>query len=107
MIKHKFHAISCERDGKKFPSKAERAHYDKLRLLQKAGQVLFFLRQVPFDLPGDNKYVADFMVFYPDGSASVQDVKGVETEGFKIKRKLLEEVYPFKLEVIKDANAYK
>ena len=107
MIKHKFHAISCERDGKKFPSKAERAHYDKLRLLQKAGQILFFIRQVPFDLPGDNKYVADFMVFYADGTASVQDVKGVETEGFKIKRKLLEEAYPFKLEVIKDANAYR
>ena len=62
---------------------------------------MFFLRQVPFSLPGDNTYRADFMVFWEDGTVSVQDVKGVETEGFKIKRRLLEETYPFELEVIK------
>ena len=100
-ITHKFHAKSCERDGKKFPSKAERAHYDKLKILQKAGKILFFLRQVPFDLPGENKYVCDFMVFWEDGTVSVQDVKGFETDSFRIKRRLLEETYPFELEVIK------
>jgi hypothetical protein len=101
MIKHKFHAISCERDGKRFPSKAERAYYDKLCILKKSGDVIFFLRQVPFDLPGENTYRADFMVFYSDGTVRVVDVKGVETEVFKVKKRLLEETYPFKLEIVK------
>ena len=48
--KHKFDAIPCERDGKKFPSKLERRYYDKLQILQKAGEVLFFLRQITLDL---------------------------------------------------------
>jgi len=101
MIYHKFHAIRCERDGKKFPSKAERAYYDKLCLLRKAGDVLFFIRQVPFDLPGDNVYRADFMVFYADGTVKIIDVKGMETPEFKIKKKLLEETYPFTLDIVK------
>ena len=85
----------------KFPSKAERSYYDKLCLLKASGEVLFFLRQVPFHLPGDNTYRADFMVFYSDGTAKVIDVKGVETEVFKVKKRLLEETYPFKLEIVK------
>lgn len=40
--KHKFGAIPCERNGKKFPSKLERRYYDKLQILQKTGEVLFF-----------------------------------------------------------------
>lgn len=100
MIYHKFHAKRCERDGKKFPSKAERAFYDKLCLLKRSGEVLFFLRQVPFELPGDTVYRADFMVFYLDGTAKVIDVKGVETPEFKIKKRLLEETYPITLEIV-------
>ena len=41
------------------------------------------------------------MVFYSDGTVRVVDVKGVETEVFKVKKRLLEETYPFKLEIVK------
>lgn len=100
-IRHKFNAKPCESDGLKFPSKAERAYYEKLKLLKASGEVLFFLRQVPFDLPGNTVYRADFMVFYADGSAKVVDVKGMRTPVFELKKKLLEETYPISLELVK------
>lgn len=39
-------------------------------------------------------YIADFRVIYQDGHIEIEDVKGVETEAFKIKRKLFEAAYP-------------
>ncbi len=39
-------------------------------------------------------YVADFRVTYMDGRVEIEDVKGVETEVFKLKRKLFEAAYP-------------
>lgn len=100
-IKHKFHAERCERDEIKFSSKAERRFYDQLKLLQRSGDVLFFLMQVPFRLPAGIVYRADFMVFYADGNCEVIDVKGMETTEFKLKRKLLEENYPLTLKIVK------
>jgi hypothetical protein len=37
--------------------------------------------------------VADFLIVYFDGRVVVEDVKGVETQTFKIKRKLFEPMY--------------
>lgn len=62
-LKHKFRAKVTETDGIKFSSKKEAARYHQLKLLQRNGDVLFFLRQVPFHLDGGVKYVADFMIF--------------------------------------------
>lgn len=39
-------------------------------------------------------YVADFKVTYEDGKVEIEDVKGVETEAFKLKKKLFEAAYP-------------
>jgi hypothetical protein len=40
------------------------------------------------------RYVADFRVTYADGRVEIEDVKGHETEIFKIKKKILECRYP-------------
>ena len=98
--KHKFGAISCERDGKKFPSKLERRYYDKLKILQKAGEVLFFLRQISFDLPGKVRYVCDFQVFYSNGEISFVDTKGKDTALSQTKRKMVEDLYPITIEIV-------
>ena len=100
-IKHKFGAKRCERDGVNFQSQLERRYYDQLKLLQRSGDVLFFLMQVPFRLPAGIVYRADFMVFYADGNCEIIDVKGVETPEFKMKHKLLEEIYPITLRIVK------
>jgi Holliday junction resolvase len=98
---HKFHAKICEDDGIKFSSKAERAFYQRLKFEKQNGRVLFFLRQVPIELPGKTKYVVDFQVFYEDGTVAFIDVKGVETENFKLKKRQVEALYPFEIEIFK------
>ncbi|GAK05208.1 hypothetical protein JCM19037_3686 [Geomicrobium sp. JCM 19037] len=40
------------------------------------------------------KYKADFKVYHIDGSVEIVDVKGMETEAFKLKRKMFEKQYP-------------
>ena len=100
MLKHKFGAIRTERDGQKFDSKLEARYYDTLKIQQKAGVVLFFLRQTPFHLPGNIKYIADFQVFYSDGNVEFIDCKGVDTPTSKTKRALVEALYPIKIKII-------
>ena len=56
VIKHKFKAKRCESNGIKFPSKLEKSYYEQLCFWQKSGKVIFFLRQVGFDLPGKVRY---------------------------------------------------
>lgn len=100
MLRHKYNAKPTEVDEIRFPSKLEASYYKFLKLCQKSGQVLFFLRQIPFDLPGKTKYLADFMVFYADGTVQIIDVKGKDTPLSLIKRKQTEELYPVKIEVV-------
>lgn len=97
---HKFRAVPTELDGIKFASKAEARYYAQLKLRQAAGEVVFFLRQTPFHLPGGVKYVCDFLVFEADGSCHVIDVKGMETATFKAKRKQVEALFPVRIEVV-------
>lgn len=99
--KHKFNASRCENDSIKFGSKAESAYYNRLKFLKQSGEVLFFLRQVPFDLPGNTKYIVDFQVFYADGTVAFIDVKGMSTPMFILKQKQVEELYPIKIEIVK------
>lgn len=98
--RHKFGAIRCERDEISFPSKLERAYYDQLKLRQKAGDVIFFLRQVPFDLPGGVKYLADYLVFLSDGSVEFVDCKGRDTPLSIVKRKTVESLYPVEIKIV-------
>lgn len=102
-IRHKFGAIACERDGLKFPSKLERSYFDRLKLMQRSGNILFFLRQIPFDIPG-GKYVCDYMVFYPSGDVEIIDVKGVDTPVSKLKRRAVMELYPVEIKLVTKEN---
>ena len=88
-------------DGITFASKAEARYYRELCLAQQAGTVLMFLLQVPIRLPGGTKYVCDFVVFYPDGQVRWLDVKGRETDMFKLKKKQVEDLYPIEIEVVR------
>ena len=98
-------------DGIKFQSKKEANRYCELKLLEKAKEIEELKLQPKFILQEGFKkdgvtyraitYVADFS-YIQKGKLIVQDVKGVETEVFKLKRKLFEYKYPdLKLELIK------
>ena len=96
----KFHSVITEALGIKFHSKKEARYFLELVCRQKAGEVLYFLRQVPFDLPGGVKYRIDFMEVHADGSIRWIDVKGVKTPMFIMKRKQVESLYPVKVEIV-------
>ena len=80
-------------DGITFDSKKEAKFYVKLRQLEEAGEVLFFLRQTPFHLPGGTRYVCDFAVVWSNGTLEFIDVKGVRTAAYKAKKKQVEALY--------------
>lgn len=85
-----------------FDSIAESKRYKELVLLQRAGKITElqlqpkFLLQESFRKNGKTyrkiDYIADFM-YEEDGKIIVEDVKGKETEAFKIKHKLFEKKY--------------
>ena len=91
-------------DGHTFDSKMESQRYIQLKLLLKAGEIRHLLLQPQFELqPGFTtkqgkrirplSYVADFQ--YVEGkTVVVEDVKGFQTEAFKLKAKLFQYRYP-------------
>jgi len=103
VVKHKFGAVKCERNGIKFPSKLERACYDRLMILEMAGEFKFFLRQIPFDLPGQSIHKIDYCVFYEDYVCFIE-AKGRDLPLGKLKRKQVEDIYGITVNVVKSAN---
>ncbi len=97
--KHKFSAKITKVDGIKFHSKKESMYYGVLKDMQRSGELLFFLRQVPFHLPGNIRCVIDFMEFWANGDIKFIDVKGIDTLLSKTKRKQVEALYPIKIEL--------
>lgn len=93
--KHKYNAKSCVVDGIRFDSQKEARYYQQLKLRQAAGEVIGWLRQVPIHLPGGTILRVDFLEFHADGTVHVVDVKGMETEAFKIKKREAEAAYPW------------
>lgn len=85
-------------DGIVFDSRKEARRYLALRALREAGHVQYFLRQVPFDLPGPARWLADFLVVWSDGRITVEDVKGHRTSEYRLKKRQVEALYPIKIQ---------
>lgn len=100
----KYNSIKVTIDGITFDSRKEANYYCELKMLRMAGVVKDFDMQVPFTLLDGYKrkgkavrgikYYADFVVTYVDGHKEVVDVKGVRTDVYKLKKKLLLAKYP-------------
>ena len=103
---NKHRNIISEADKIKFPSKKHRGHYLLLKAMQQAGEIKFFLREVPFDLPGHYKngrvirHYVDFGVCQNDGTFLWQEVKGRDLAVGKIKRLQVEELYGITINLI-------
>ena len=86
-----------------FDSAKEAKRYKELKLLEMAGEISNlelqprFLLQESFRKNGKTyrkiEYVADFK-YIEKGKTIVEDVKGVQTDVFKLKHKLFEKKYP-------------
>ena len=107
----KYHNKKVQVDMYVFDSIAESRRYKELVLLERAGQIRDlelqpkFLLQEGFKKNGKTYrpiyYVADFM-YWGGNKMIVEDVKGIETDVFKLKHKLFEHKYPdYELKIIK------
>lgn len=110
-----------------FDSQAEFVRWCELRILERAGKITNLDRQVTFELipmqreksteiykagpckglpkPGaiierPCTYVADFVYKDSDGKTVVEDTKGVKTEAYKIKRKLMLWIHGIKIKEV-------
>lgn len=90
-------------DGITFDSKAEATRYSVLKVLQSAGVVTDLRLQVPYELAVNGlkicRYIADF-VYTMDGKEVVEDVKGMRTPEYKLKRKLMLAVFGIEIQEI-------
>jgi len=90
----KYNARKCEFAGMTFDSRAELRRYKELRLLERAGEITDLRRQVEYELIPKQKgerravYTADF-VYREGGREIVEDVKGVKTRDYILRRKLM------------------
>lgn len=101
-------------NGITFDSKMETEYYQYLELLQGAHivhlqlQPKFLILPSYVDAEGKKQrpiyYQPDFLVMYESGLVEVIDVKGVETEAFKLKKKMFESRYGMKLKVVTKHN---
>lgn len=97
MVWNKYGAkkITDPATGFVFDSKAEFIRWCELRILERAGKISDLQRQVKYELiPKQNgeracTYLADFVYKDSDGNTVVEDTKGVRTDAYRIKRKLM------------------
>lgn len=100
----KYNAKKKVVDGHTFDSKREGERYCELKLLEKANEIRnlelqprFLLQDKFKDRNGKThrkiEYVADFMYIDKDGKKIVEDVKGMMTDVYKLKKKLFLNLY--------------
>lgn len=103
--KNKYHA---EKSGG-YASRKEHRRANELKLLQRAGIIKHLREQVTYELIPTQRdingkvieracsYVADFVYTDKDGNLIVEDTKGMRTEVYRIKRKLMLHVHGIRI----------
>lgn len=97
MIKRsKYGAKKTVVDGITFDSQAEATRYGVLKIVQASGLIRDLRLQVPYQITVNGKkvcrYVADFVYIESDKEV-VEDVKGMKTPVYNLKKKLMEAVF--------------
>ena len=100
----KYRNIKTTIDNITFDSKAEARRYQDLKLLFRGNEISDLELQPKFNLTAHGKaicrYVADFR-YKENGNTVVEDVKGIQTPVFKLKRKLFKAQYGFDILITK------
>lgn len=103
-MRHKFRAKPVSTDEAYFSSTLEYRYSVALNLRVKSGEILFYLAQVPFRLPGKKKYLLDFMEFHSNGEIICTEVKGLDTPIGKLKIDQVEAIYPVKINLVRKGD---
>ena len=119
----KYHNRKITFEGEVFDSKKEFRRWQELRMLERSGIIHNLRRQVKYVLipaqyetyprfsqktgkrlkdgirriEKETSYIADFVYSNFDGSITVEDVKGIRTDVYIIKRKLMLERYGIRI----------
>ena len=94
----KYHAKRTTVGNKTFDSRKEANRFVELTLMEKAKEIQDLKTQVKFPLikksPHGREiaYKADF-VYYQDGKMVVEDTKGFRTDVYKLKKRIMAELY--------------
>ena len=107
----KYHNQPCEYDGHHFDSMAERDRYIELKLMQEMGVIEGLELQKKYVLVPKGRYtsgkayaeisyIADFVYKY-NGEIIVEDVKGVKTAVYQLKKKMMAGVYGIEVQEVK------
>jgi hypothetical protein len=97
----KYNAKKTEVDGITFDSRREALRYQELKLWEQTGEIQDLILQPSFELRVEGgkvigKYFADFK--YRHGmKVVIEDVKGVKTAVYKLKKRIVESVYGIKI----------
>lgn len=107
--KNKYNNLLTEYKGVKYHSRLEARYAALLDIREKAKEVENIKRQEKFPLEVNGEkigtYIADFSFFDKAQKVNrVVDIKGVETDLFKIKKKLVKAIYGIDIEIIKSGN---
>lgn len=107
---NKYKNKKCEYNGIKFDSIKERNYYIKLEFMQRTGQIKELKRQVEFVLLETfkledktyrkTKYIADFTYIDKEGKYHVVDTKGIKTDVYLLKKKLMAWKYGIEIEEV-------
>jgi hypothetical protein len=104
VTKSKYRNEPClSADSKRFPSKLERDYYEQLLLRWKAGDILWFVRQVTFELEGGVKYRADFVVVTVAG-VEVVDTTGVMSQAKANKLKQVRARFGIEVQIVRNGG---
>lgn len=103
----KYKNKKTEIDGIRFDSIAESRRYLELKAMERAGEISDLKLQPRFDYKGWNGkllffYKADFQYYqkgYPN--PTIEDVKGMRTPIFNLKKKLIEDRHNITIEIVR------
>lgn len=95
---NKYGAVRQTYNGYSYDSKREAEHAAHLDWLIKAGEVERWERQVKISLDVNDIHIAnyfiDFVVYFTNGAIEYHEVKGAETDVWRMKFKLAKAMYP-------------
>ncbi len=108
---NKYHVAAKEDrtlNGRTYASKKEMLYAQELELRVKAGDIDFWLEQIPFRLPGGTTYRLDFMTFKARNNEPYAltwtieyiEVKGKDLRLGQIKRRQAEELFGIEIKVV-------
>ena len=109
---NKYGNMKTEIDGITFASKHEAQRFAELKLLERAGEISDLQLQRVFTLIGAQrdkdgkiierpcKYIADFAYKDQTGKLIVEDAKGLRTDVYRIKKKLMLSIYGIQIKEV-------